>query len=244
MGMDRAAQLTTASDFPHHMTDRSYQPRRPFSPPRLFHSVTHMAETSNRPIVLASGSEIRASLLRSAALTVETVVARIDEEAIRAALEHDGATPRDVADALAEMKARKVAAGRPGTIVIGCDQVLDHAGAILGKPQTRAAAREQLLALRGRTHRLLSAVVVVSDSAPVWRHVGTARLTMREFTEAYLDGYLDRNWPAIGQCVGSYRLEAEGVRLFSRIEGDYFTILGLPLIELLTWLAIRGDIAA
>ncbi len=203
-----------------------------------------MATLETRKILLASGSEIRATLLRNAGLTIETQVARIDEDAIRAALDAEGATPRDVADALAEMKARKVSDRHPESLVIGCDQILDLDSRVLNKPQTAAEARIQLSDLRGKTHRLLSAAVVCRAGRPLWRHVGTARLTMRDFSDDYLDAYVARNWPDIGASVGSYKLESEGVRLFSRIEGDYFTILGLPLIELLTWLSIRGDIAA
>lgn len=203
-----------------------------------------MTSPPNRRIILASGSAIRATLLRNAGLAFDMAAPRVDEDAIRAALDAEGATPRDVADTLAEMKARKVSERNPGVLVIGCDQVLDLDGAVLAKPESEPAARDQLLGLRGKTHRLVSAAVVVENGAPLWRHVGTARLTMREFSPGYLDGYLARNWPDIGSSVGSYQLEFEGVRLFSRIEGDYFTILGLPLIELLTWLSIRGDIPA
>lgn len=203
-----------------------------------------MTTAPARHILLASGSEIRAALLRNAGLAIEVSAARVDEETIRAALEAGAATPRDIADTLAEMKARKVSERNPDALVIGCDQVLDLDGRILSKPDSAEAARRQLLDLRGRTHRLLSAVVVCHEGLPIWRHVGTARLTMRDFSDRYLDDYLARNWPAIGESVGAYKLEAEGVRLFSRIEGDYFTILGLPLIDLLTWLSIRGDIAA
>lgn len=203
-----------------------------------------MPSPENRRIILASGSEIRATLLRNAGLAFETALPRVDEEAIRAALEAEGAGPRDVADTLAEMKARKVSERSADALVIGCDQVLDHDGKVLAKPESAAEARAQLLSLRGKTHRLLSAAVVAQNGEPLWRHVGIARLTMREFSHLYLEAYVARNWPAIGSSVGSYQLESEGVRLFSRIEGDYFTILGLPLIELLTWLSIRGDIAA
>ncbi len=203
-----------------------------------------MPQKEDRRLVLASGSEIRAMLLRNAQLVVETATPRVDEEAIRGALDAEGATPRDVADALAEIKARKVSERHRDALVIGCDQVLDLDGRVLTKPESAEAAKRQLAELRGKTHRLLSAVVVCHEGRPLWRHVGTARLTMRDFSDDYLDDYVARNWPDIGQSVGSYKLEAEGVRLFSRIEGDYFTILGLPLIELLTWLSIRGDIAA
>ncbi len=203
-----------------------------------------MTVSDSRRLLLASGSEIRATLLRNAGLVIETLAPRIDEDAIRGALRSEHATPREVADVLAEMKARKVSERHPDALVIGCDQVLDADGQVLSKPGTAAEARIQLALLRNRTHQLLSAAVVCHQGRPLWRHVGIARLTMRDFSDSYLDAYIARNWPGIGDSVGSYKLEGEGVRLFSRIDGDYFTILGLPLIELLTWLSIRGDIAA
>lgn len=195
-------------------------------------------------LLLASASAIRAELLRQAGVAVETLPARIDEAAIRAALEAEGARPRDVADTLAEMKARKIAERHRDRLVLGCDQVLEFDGTVFGKPESLAEARDQLLRLRGRRHRLLSAAVLYEAGAPVWRHVGEVRLTMRAVSDGYLEDYLRRNWPGIGDSVGGYKLEAEGVRLFERIEGDYFTILGLPLIELLTYLGRRGVIAA
>lgn len=195
-------------------------------------------------LILASASPIRAMLLRNAGLDPEVKPARIDEDAIRAALEAEGADARDLADALAEMKARRVSDRAAGMMVLGCDQVLELGGRVFAKPATPEEAISQLRALSGRTHRLLSAVVACRDGAPVWRHVGTARLTMRDLSDSYLKDYVERNWHSIRESVGAYKLEEEGVRLFSRIEGDHFTILGLPLIELLTWLAVRGDIAS
>lgn len=193
-------------------------------------------------LVLASGSVVRRQLLERAGVAVEPVIARVDEAAIRAALLAEGASPRDIADALAESKARKVAGRMPDKLVLGCDQVLALKGEIFEKPVSREAARDQLLALRGTTHQLLSAAVLYAEGAPVWRHVGVARLSMRSFSDVYLEGYLDRNWPAIGASVGGYMLEEEGVRLFAQIQGDYFTILGLPLLELLNYLALRGEV--
>lgn len=197
-----------------------------------------------RPILLASTSPVRATLLRNAGLAFDTRPARIDEETIRTALEAEGATPRDIADALAEMKAARIAPRHPEALVIGRDQVLEFEGRALGKPATPEALRAQILALRGHTHRLFSAVVVYQDSRPLWRHVGVARLTMHAISDAYLDDYLSRNAADLMDSVGGYKLESEGVRLFSQIEGDYFTILGLPLLPLLSWLAVRGDIPA
>lgn len=197
-----------------------------------------------RPLILASGSEIRLSLLQAAGIDVTAQRPRVDEAMIRASLEAEAATPRDVADALAEMKAARVSDRHSDALVLGCDQVLEFRHKVWGKPETIQEARTQLLALRGKTHKLLSALVLYDGGAPIWRHVGEARLTMRAVSDAYLEDYLQRNWPSISQSVGGYKLEEEGIRLFSVIEGDHFTILGLPLLPLLTYLATRGFIAS
>ncbi|MCT4556836.1 MAG: Maf family nucleotide pyrophosphatase [Pelagimonas sp.] len=193
-------------------------------------------------LILASGSRIRADLLKNAGLAIEIESPRVDEESLKQALLQEEANPRDIADALAEAKAAKISRKFPDAYVLGCDQVLEHDGQILSKPTSRQEARDQIVTLAGKTHKLLSAAVLYHETQPVWRHVSIARLTMKSLSDDYLEAYLDRNWPDIGTSVGGYKLEKEGVRLFSRIHGDHFTILGMPLIELLNYLAIKGVI--
>jgi septum formation protein len=194
-------------------------------------------------MVLASGSATRIALLEAAGLDFDVEPARVDEEALRDALAAEGCAPRDMADRLAEAKAAKVAMKRPEALVLGFDQILELDGQALSKCDTPAEAREQLQHLRGKTHRLWSACVVYEEAAPVWRHIGRASLTMRAFSGAYLAEYLDRNWNEVREAVGCYHIEGEGVRLFARVEGDHFSIRGVPLIELLSWLSLRGTIS-
>lgn len=194
-------------------------------------------------LVLASTSPIRLSMLRAAGLSVEAIAPRVDEASIRDALVAERAHPHDIADTLAEMKARKVAEKRPGDLVLGCDQVLALNRETFAKPETPDEARAHLRLLRGKSHKLHSAIVAYENGEPVWRHVAEAKLTMHQISEAYLDDYVTRNWESIRHSVGGYKIEEEGVRLFSAISGDHFTILGLPLLPLLACMGTRGMIA-
>ncbi len=216
---------------------------------RVFHKVTTdltplTSQTGSAEIVLASTSATRIAMLEAAGIRFSTLPARVDEEMIRQALEGEGVKPRDIADTLAEAKALKISGKVPGALVIGSDQILDFDGQIYAKPRDIDEVRAQLIALRGKTHRLISAAVVCRGGEPLWRHVSEARLTMRDFSEPWLEDYIARNWEKIRHSVGGYRLEEEGVRLFSSIQGDHFTILGMPLLPLLSWLSLRGDIPA
>ncbi|MBL4812632.1 MAG: septum formation protein Maf [Rhodobacteraceae bacterium] len=196
-----------------------------------------------KEIILASGSAIRAELLTRAGLQFSTLPVKVDEQNIRRSLLHEQATPRDIADALAEMKAARAAAKAPNALVIGCDQILAIGKEILSKPTSPEQALAQLHQLNGKTHQLLSAVVVYDNGQPVWRHVGPVRLTMHTMSDDWLSQYVTRNWPGISASPGAYKLEEEGVRLFSAIQGDYFSVLGLPLLPLLSYLAQRGTLS-
>ncbi|MFV0473394.1 MAG: Maf family protein [Pikeienuella sp.] len=195
------------------------------------------------PLVLASASATRADMLRRAGVAVEILPARVDEEEMKSALRADRLNPRDQADALAEMKAVRVSARLPGALVIGADQVLDFNGEAFDKPADMQAARAQLLRLRGARHHLFSAAVIALDGAPIWRQIGRATLTMRAFSDAFLDDYLAAMGEDALTTVGAYRIEDRGAALFTRIEGDWFSILGLPLLELMAFLRTRGALS-
>lgn len=193
-----------------------------------------------RRLVLASASGIRRTLLESAGLAVEVEPASIDEAAVKAAMQAEGAVAEAVAVELAVRKAQAVAARHPEALVLGADQMLECAGTWFDKPADRAAAGRQLHTLAGRTHRLISAVAVVEDGREVWRSADAATLHMRALSAAFIDRYLDRMGAAALASVGAYQLEGLGAQLFTRVEGDYFTVLGLPLLPLLAFLRQRG----
>ena len=197
---------------------------------------------ADQPLVLASRSDVRGKILAAAGLRFEIRPASLDERALEA-----GVKPADAAAAarhLARAKADAVAARLPGRLVLGADQTLARGNHRFSKPRDRAAAAEQLRALRGRTHELHSALALVRGNDMLFAHVGSARLTMRDFTDAFLDDYLDMVGEGALASVGGYQLEGIGVHLFERVEGDYFTILGLPLVPLLNYLRQSGFIAA
>ena len=194
-------------------------------------------------LVLASTSSARRTMLTAAGVPFEAVAPRVDEESVKESFRARGLGARDLADALAELKAIRVSASRPGDVVLGCDQTLElDDGTMLDKPGDDVAS--QLRILSGRTHRLFSAVVAVENGQPVWRHIDKAVLTLRPLSDSFIQDYVVREGDAVSGCVGSYRVEGLGAQLFTRIDGSHFTILGLPLLPLLDWLRVRGVLAS
>jgi len=191
-------------------------------------------------LVLASASAVRASVLKNAGIPFHIEPASIDEEAIKTNLMGQGRQPREIADALAEAKALDVSRANPDALVLGADQILVFENGCISKSSSLADARTVLLRLRGNLHRLISALVLAQNGEPVWRHLETATLWMREFSDAFLDTYLADEGQSLLGGVGCYRLEGRGSQLFTRIEGDYFAILGLSLLPLLSALRERG----
>jgi len=195
------------------------------------------------PVILASTSAIRRALLANAGLTFTSVSPDVDEEAAKSEALAQGVGPSAVAEDLAALKAERVSRDFDG-LVIGADQTLELEGTLFDKVADMCAARERLICLRGRTHQLHAAVAVARAGHVVWRELVTSSLTMREFSDAFLDTYLERNGEAALSSVGCYHLEGEGVQLFETIEGDYFSILGLPLLGLLELLRRHGVLTA
>ncbi len=203
-------------------------------------------KSSLSQIILASTSRARREMLAAAGVPFTVEAADVDEPEIRKTLlaAESAATPPQIANALARAKAEDVSRRHKGSLVIGGDQVLALGTELLTKAKDEAAARGTLKKLRGKTHELHSAVALAVDGRVLWTHTDTARLKMRDFSDAFLDEYLTRAGDRIGQSVGAYELEGLGVQLFDKIEGDYFTILGLPLLPLLAELRAQGMIAA
>jgi septum formation protein len=195
-------------------------------------------------VILASASRARRALLESAGVAVGFDSAAIDESEIKNALAAAGATAAQMAETLAELKASRVSPRHPGAIILGADQILECDGKIFDKPADVAAGRAQLRLLRGRKHRLISSVVALRDATRLWHHTGEAVLTMRDFSDAFLEEYLAEAGPGISESVGAYQLERHGAQLFAEVKGDYFTILGLPLLPLLGFLRAQGKLSA
>lgn len=193
-----------------------------------------------RPLVLASASRIRRTMLENAGIPVIVDPADIDEQAVKTTMRGQGAAAEAVAVELATRKAQAVSVRHRGALVIGADQMLDAGGAWFDKPADRSAAGRQLAALAGRPHRLISAAAIVEDGREVWRMADTVILHMRPLSDTFIERYLDRMGPAALSSVGAYQLEGLGAQLFTRVEGDYFTVLGLPLLPLLAFLRQTG----
>lgn len=191
-------------------------------------------------VILASTSKTRAELLANAGVAFETVASGVDEDAIKASLESEGARPAEIAEVLAEIKAVRVSERLGEGLVIGADQVLDLGGAVLSKPSSLTEARAHLESLSGRAHTLATAVVIAERGAAVWRHIARPRLLMRPLSASFVTDYLEAEGDNILSSVGAYRLEGRGAQLFTGIEGDYFSVLGLPLLPVLDYLRQRG----
>lgn len=190
-------------------------------------------------LILASTSAARQRIMREAGLSFEAVAPTVDEEAAKRELRADGIAPREQAAALAALKAVSISERRKG-LVLGADQMLAIEHDALDKPKSRAEARAQLVRLRGRTHELVTALVAARDGQVIWRHSEAPKLKMRAFSDLFLDRYLENAGEAVLTSVGAYQLEGLGAQLFERIEGDYFAVLGLPLLPLLAFLREQG----
>jgi septum formation protein len=194
-------------------------------------------------VVLASGSETRKSMLSAAGVSFEVLPAVVDEEEIKAALQAEGSDSAFIAESLAEHKARVVSRKLPTALVIGADQILECGNKIYSKPLDLTAANEQLKSLRGKDHTLISSVVLFRNGQRLWHNTDNAFLQMREFSDNFLDNYIAELGDDLLQGPGCYKVEERGIQLFSKITGDHFTILGLPLLPLLDYLRLQGAVA-
>jgi septum formation protein len=196
-------------------------------------------------LVLASQSASRRAMLDAAGVPYEAISPQVDEESAKASLLAAKVAPRDLADALAELKALKLSGLIPQALVLGGDSVVALAdGTLLDKPVSREDAADHLRLMSGGTHDIFSAAVIAEGGRAVWRHVDRARLVVRPLSEAFIADYLDREWPAISGCVGCFRIEGPGVQLFSATQGNHFTILGMPLLNILDYLRVRGALTS
>lgn len=196
-------------------------------------------------LILASQSSGRRAMLEAAGVAHEAVAPGVDEESVKASLRAEGPKARDMADALAELKALKVSARAPEALVLGCDSVVElQDGRMLDKAADRDEAAEQLRALSGRRHYLHSAAVIAEGGRATWRFVDRATMHVRALSDAFIADYLDREWEQARWCVGVYRIEGPGAQLFARIEGSHYTVIGLPLLPLLDHLRVRGVLAS
>lgn len=182
-------------------------------------------------------------MLEAADVPFEAMAAGVDEKSVKEALIAEGTTPRNLADALAELKATKLSRRYPEDLVLGCDQVASLGDRIFDKAESREECASHLGALRGETHSQTSAAVICEGGKPVWRHIDVAKLSMRDFSDDFLERYLDAEWPEVGTCAGGYRIEGRGAQLFTRIDGSQFTVLGMPLLPFLDYLRVRGVMA-
>jgi len=195
-------------------------------------------------IILASASTVRRKLLTDAGLDFEALSSDVDEDAIKERYRSEGRSVEDTALALAQAKALAVARDRPDTLVVGADQILDLNGRMFDKPRDAAEARTHLENFSGETHRLVTAAVIYRNDAELWQNVTAPLMSVRRLSDEFIDGYLAQIGEKAFQSVGAYQLEGPGVQLFEAIDGDFFTILGLPLLPLLAFLREHGHIAA
>ena len=191
-------------------------------------------------IVLASSSQIRSRLLNNAGIQHQVLEAVIDEEAVKAALESEGVSHRDIVDTLADMKAKKVANQFADAFTIGCDQIVVFHDKIFSKPKTKADMNLQIKAMKGQSHEILSAAVIYDGNLPIWRCIGRTKVTLRDLPSKYIKTYVNEHWETTKNCVGCYEVERNGAKIIKKIEGDFFNILGMPLLEILDSLEIHG----
>ena len=191
-------------------------------------------------IVLASSSRIRSQMLTNAGIPHESIKTCIDEDAAKSKLLSNKKTHYKIAEQLAKIKAEKVTMQRPQSYVIGCDQILSFKGKLYSKPKNKLILRNQLREMSGKTHKLISAAVVYKDMKFIWSHAGSVKLSMRTLPDSVIEKYVETNWGEIKYCTGGYEIESKGVQLIEKIDGDFFTILGMPLLEVISFFKESG----